>query len=98
MRRRSVKLVSVNVSRPRTVEWQGKKVRTGIFKEPVRGRIGVRRLNLDGDGQADLRVHGGEDKAGYADPAWDYARRSEEVGRPLALRQVGQELTHRGVT
>jgi len=53
-----MRLVSVNVGLPRKVTWQNGAVTTGIFKQPVAGRIKVRRLNLDGDGQADLSVHG----------------------------------------
>ena len=52
-------VVSVNVGLPREVEWKGRKVLTGIFKSPVHARVPVRRLNIDGDGQADLTVHGG---------------------------------------
>lgn len=62
---------SVNVGLPREVIWRGKPIRTGIYKEPVAGRIALDQLNLDGDGQADLRVHGGLDKAVYAYP-WEY--------------------------
>jgi len=57
------KLLSVNVGLPREVEWQGKVVRTGIWKRPVPHRIFARRLNLDGDGQGDLKGHGGEHRA-----------------------------------
>jgi MOSC domain-containing protein YiiM len=60
-----MKLVSVNVGMPREVLWHGRRVTTGIFKEPVEGRIALRKLNLDGDGQADLSVHGGAFKAVY---------------------------------
>jgi MOSC domain-containing protein YiiM len=56
-------VVSVNVGLPRDVAWQGRTVRTGIWKQPVTGRIFARRLNLDGDGQGDLRGHGGEQRA-----------------------------------
>lgn len=59
-------LVSVNVGMPKTVEHLGRKVSTGIYKQPVAGRVMVRRLNVDGDGQADLTVHGGIYKAVYA--------------------------------
>ena len=58
-----MKLVSVNVGLPREVPWHGMTVTTGIFKEPVAGRVALRTLNLDGDRQADLTVHGGKDKA-----------------------------------
>ena len=60
-----MKLVSVQVGRPRTVQWHGKAVSTGIYKEPVAGRLMLHRLNLEGDQQADLTVHGGRDKAVY---------------------------------
>ena len=67
-----MKLLSVNVGLPRTIEWKGTSVTTGIFKAPVSGRIKLRRLNLDGDRQADLSVHGGENKAVYAYPSEHY--------------------------
>jgi MOSC domain-containing protein YiiM len=53
-------LLSVNVGLPREVEWKGRIVRSAVWKYPVQGRCRVRRLNLDGDGQADLAGHGGE--------------------------------------
>ncbi len=56
-----MKLISVNIGVPRPVPHGGRVVTTGIFKEPVAGPVFLRRLNLDGDGQADLRVHGGAD-------------------------------------
>jgi MOSC domain-containing protein YiiM len=61
-----MKILSIQVGLPREVPWEGKKVSTGIFKEPIVGRVWVRRLNIEGDGQADLTVHGGADKAIYA--------------------------------
>ena len=61
-----MKLVSVNVRLPRDVNWKGRIVTTAIFKAPVRGPVEMRRLNLDGDAQSDLTVHGGADKAVYA--------------------------------
>ncbi len=60
-----MRILSVNVSLPKIVEYRGGKVETGIFKEPVADRLTLRKLNLDGDRQADLRVHGGVDKAVY---------------------------------
>ena len=63
-----MRVISVNVGLPRTVQWKGKAVSTGIFKAPVSGRIHSRTLNLDGDRQADLSVHGGPDKAVYVYP------------------------------
>jgi MOSC domain-containing protein YiiM len=60
-----MKIISINVSEPRVVAMDGERVETGIFKTPVAGRITVGELNLQGDGQADLSVHGGPDKAVY---------------------------------
>ena len=65
-------ILSVNVGTPREVQWRGEPVRTGIFKEPVEGVVRVEPENLAGDGQADLRVHGGADKAVYAYPSEHY--------------------------
>ncbi|QSJ15020.1 MOSC domain-containing protein [Nostoc sp. UHCC 0702] len=72
-----MQVISVNVGLPREVLWKGKTVTTGIFKEPVEERVMMRSLNLDGDRQADLSVHGGKDKAVYAYPFehYDYWRR-----------------------
>jgi MOSC domain-containing protein YiiM len=66
------KILSVNVSLPKEIDFEGQKVTTGIFKEPVEGRVMLRTLNLDGDKQADLTVHGGPDKAVYAYPIEHY--------------------------
>jgi len=63
LRQLAGKVISVNVGQPRLVEWRGQKVRTAIWKSPVEGRVMARRLNLDGDGQADLIGHGGENRA-----------------------------------
>ena len=68
-----MKLISVCVGVPREVSWKGKPVTTGIFKEPVDGRVRLRALNLEGDRQADLTVHGGIEKAVYAYPMEHYA-------------------------
>ncbi len=59
-------VVSVNVGAVRTVERGGKMITTGIFKEPVAGRVPLRGVNFDGDDQADRGVHGGHDRAAYA--------------------------------
>ena len=67
-----MRLVSVNVGLPREVARKGKTITTGIFKEPARGRVVLRTLNLDGDKQADLSVHGGPSKAVYAYPIEHY--------------------------
>lgn len=67
-----LRLKSLNVGLPRAIEWMGRTVETGIFKKPVQGRIRLGTLNLDGDRQADLTVHGGVDKAVYVYPAEHY--------------------------
>ena len=68
-----MKLLSVNVGLPRRIEVNGKTVRTSIWKNPVRGRVHISTLNLDGDQQSDLTVHGGVDKAVYLYPSEHYA-------------------------
>jgi MOSC domain-containing protein YiiM len=91
-------VVSVNVGLPREVRWHGKRITTGIWKEPVSGRVAVRRLNLDGDRQADLRVHGGADKAVYAYPSEYYELWSRE--RPeldFGAGRFGENLTTEGL-
>ncbi|HMD87364.1 MAG TPA: MOSC domain-containing protein [Terriglobia bacterium] len=65
-----MKVISINVAMPRLVSVHGKQVETGIFKIPVPGPVVVSKLNLEGDGQADLSVHGGPDKAVYL-YSWD---------------------------
>jgi MOSC domain-containing protein YiiM len=67
-----MKLVSLNVGLPRQIEWRGETVTTAIFKSPVAGSVAVKALNLAGDRQADLTVHGGERKAVYAYPIEHY--------------------------
>jgi MOSC domain-containing protein YiiM len=93
-----MRIVSVNVGLPREVAWRGATVTTGIFKEPVAGRIALRRLNLAGDGQADLSVHGGAEKAVYAYPLEHYAPWHAELpGVVLAPGSFGENLTLEGV-
>src|SRR6516162_9381362 len=93
-----VRLLSVNVGLPREVTWKGKPVTTAIFKEPIQGRVLLRTLNLDGDRQADLSVHGGADKAVYVYPAehYDYWR-SELPGRDLPWGSFGENFTTNGL-
>ncbi|MBV9385073.1 MAG: MOSC domain-containing protein [Chroococcidiopsidaceae cyanobacterium CP_BM_ER_R8_30] len=92
-----MQLISVNVGLPREVTWKGKTVRTGIFKEPVNTRVRVRELNLDGDRQADLTVHGGVDKAVYVYPFehYDYWR-SELPDTELTPGIFGENFTVTG--
>ncbi|MBD2511630.1 MOSC domain-containing protein [Nostoc muscorum FACHB-395] len=93
-----MQVISVNVGLPREVLWKGKTVTTGIFKEPVEGQVMMRSLNLDGDRQADLSVHGGKDKAVYAYPFehYDYWRRKlPEMDLPWGM--FGENLTTVGL-
>jgi MOSC domain-containing protein YiiM len=89
-------VVSVNVGLPRTVCWKGREVTTGIFKEPVAGRIPLRRLNLAGDRQADLAVHGGAAKAIYAYPLEHYRYWRKELRAELDFGAFGENLTIEG--
>lgn len=89
-----MQVVSVNVGLPRDVEWQGKTVSTGIFKTAVSGPVAVRTLNLEGDGQADLSVHGGVTKAVYAYPTEHYAFWREELpGTDLPWGTFGENVS-----
>src|SRR5438874_10912829 len=93
-----MKVLSLNVGLPREVTWQGKRVTTGIFKEPIQGRIMMRTLNLDGDQQADLTVHGGVSKAVYAYPSEHYSYwRTELPGMDLPSGMFGENFTTEGL-
>jgi MOSC domain-containing protein YiiM len=75
------------------VRWKGREVTTGIFKQPVGGRVPLRRLNFDGHRQADLFAHGGAAKAVYAYPLEHYAFWREQLREDLALGAFGENLT-----
>jgi len=93
-----MRILSVNVGLPREVAWQNKIVTTGIFKEPVKAPVMLRSLNLDGDGQADLTVHGGVSKAVYAYPSEHYAFwRTEFPEMNLSWGMFGENLTTEGL-
>ena len=93
-----MKVISVNVGLPREVMWKGRTVTTGIFKEPVAGRVWIRRLNLDGDKQADLSVHGGPEKAVYLYPVEHYAYwRNDLPEMELPWGMFGENLTTEGL-
>jgi MOSC domain-containing protein YiiM len=93
-----MKLLSVNVGLPQEVRWRDDLTATAIHKLPVDGRIAAKRLNLDGDRQADLAVHGGPEKAIYAYPIEHYAYWREELpGVPLPLGVFGENLTIEGI-
>jgi MOSC domain-containing protein YiiM len=94
-----MKLISVNVGLPKEVTWRGKRVLTSIWKEPVSGPIRVSTLNLAGDGQADLSVHGGADKAVYVYPAEHYGYwRTELPGVDLPWGAFGENFTSEGLS
>ena len=93
-----MKVLSVQVGRPRDVEWRGEVVTTSIFKEPVRGPVVVRYLDLDGDEQSDLTVHGGRDKAVYVYPSEHYEYwRTELPEAALDWGAFGENLTTEGL-
>ncbi len=94
-----MKLASVNVGLPREVVWHGINVTTGIFKQPVEGRVALRKLNLDGDRQADLTVHGGEYKAVYCYSLAHYDYWKKELpGRELPMGSFGENFTIAGLS
>src|SRR6516164_1120646 len=92
------RLLSVNVGLPRDIEWNGRTVHTGIWKDPVRGRCRVRRLNLDGDGQGDLAGHGGEQRAVYVYQIESYRYWQEQLRRTEFVDgQFGENFTVEGL-
>ena len=93
-----MRIISLNVGLPRVVESHGEPVVTGIFKEPVEGPVRLRKLNLDGDRQADLTVHGGVSKAVYAYPREHYEfwrRELPEMELPYGM--FGENFTTEGL-
>ena len=93
-----MRVISVNVGQPREVEWHGRRVLTSIWKSPVAGPVRVTTLNLDGDAQSDLSVHGGPQKAVYGYPAEHY----DDWRRELSLETLpwgafGENLTTSGL-
>ena len=96
--KKNMKIISLNVGRPRLVVWEGQSVSTGIYKTPVEGRRMLRSLNLDGDRQADLTVHGGRTKAVYVYPAEHYGFwRGELPGVELPWGMFGENFTTEGL-
>jgi MOSC domain-containing protein YiiM len=93
-----MKLISVNVGLPRDVNWQGKVVQTSIWKDPVAQRTYVSKLNVEGDRQSDLSVHGGADKAVYAYPSEHYSYwRSNLPDVALPWGAFGENFTTEGL-
>lgn len=91
-------VVSVQIGQPREIQWRGDIVRTSIFKSPVKGPVMIRRYHVEGDAQANLKVHGGRDKAVYAYPAEHYDFwRVELPERSFAWGNFGENLTTRGL-
>jgi MOSC domain-containing protein YiiM len=93
-----MKIVSINVGLPREIIWEGRPVTTGIFKQPVKAPVMLRDLNLDGDKQADLSVHGGAEKAVYVYPSEHYEYwRAELPGVDLPWGMFGENFTTEGL-
>lgn len=93
-----MKLLSLNCGLPREFIWHGEKVTTSIFKEPVPGRIALRTMNLDGDRQSDLTVHGGKYKAVYCYPIEHYRYWKMKIsGHPLTMGAFGENFTVEGL-
>jgi MOSC domain-containing protein YiiM/ferredoxin-NADP reductase/ferredoxin len=92
------RLLSVNVGLPRDIQWKGRTVHTGIWKDPVRRRCRARRLNLDGDGQGDLAGHGGEHRAVFVYQIESYKYWQEQLGRTDFVHgQFGENFTVEGL-
>jgi ferredoxin-NADP reductase/MOSC domain-containing protein YiiM len=94
----AARLVSVNVGLPRNITWHGKTVYTGIWKNPTQGRVKVRRLNIDGDGQGDLAGHGGLNRPVMVYQLDSYRYWERELGRNnLSYGQFGENFTVDGL-
>ncbi len=91
------RVLSVNVGAVREFEYNGRPAKSGIWKSPVAGRIAARGVNLDGDDQADRKAHGGPDKAIYAYAVEDTRWWEQEIGRPFAYGEFGENLTTEGI-
>ena len=91
------RVISVNVGRPRAFEFNGREVKSAIWKSPVAGRVAARGVNLEGDDQADRKAHGGADKAIYAYPVEDVRWWERELGRSLQHGHFGENLTMEGI-
>jgi MOSC domain-containing protein YiiM len=93
-----MRVLSVNCGLPREVDWHGQRVTTSIYKEPIDGRVALRKLNLDGDRQSDLTVHGGEYKAVYCYPIEHYGYWKAELPDKALPRGVfGENFTVEGL-
>lgn len=93
-----MQLLSINVARPRLIQYQGETLSTAIYKQPVEGRVEVGSLGIAGDDQADKSVHGGADKAVYAYTAEAYQWWREQLGGgELPPGEFGENLTTAGL-
>lgn len=92
-----MRVVSINTGLPREVEWKGRKVLTAIFKTPVQGCVPLRKLNFDGDRQADLSVHGGVDKAVYLYSVEHYGYWRSELDASPPIGMFGENITTEGL-
>jgi MOSC domain-containing protein YiiM len=88
-----MELLAISLSEPKKVAYKGRWIETGIYKEPVRGSIRLNESGLEGDGQADLKNHGGPDKAVYAYTLENYRYWEQELGRDLPFGQFGENFT-----
>ncbi|MCO4851653.1 MOSC domain-containing protein [Bacillus vallismortis] len=91
-------VLSLNLGKPQTLEYDGKKIETGIMKQPADSAVMLYRENFEGDGQADLKNHGGPDKAVCVYPAKHYPFWEEFLSRPLPSAAFGENLTVTGLT
>lgn len=92
-----MQLLAISLSGLKRVPYRGRWVETGIYKEPVKGSVRVYERGLEGDGQADLKNHGGPDKAVYVYTLENYRHWEQELGRDLPFGQFGENFTVRGL-
>ena len=93
----SATILAIHVGRPAELQYNKRRVLSSINKQPVTGPVMVHRLNVEGDKQADLKVHGGTDKAVYCYPSEHYAAWAEDLGRALDFGFFGENLTVSGL-
>ncbi len=91
------KVISVNVGLPTEFEYKGRQAKSAIWKNPVSGKVYAHGVNLEGDRQADLKAHGGYDKAVYAYASEDLNWWENEIGRKIGPGELGENLTLQGV-
>ena len=91
------RVLSVNVGPVREFEYRGRPAKSAIWKSPAAGRVAARGVNLGGDDQADRKAHGGPDKAVYAYAVEDARWWEQEIGRPFAYGEFGENLTTEGI-